>query len=147
MKIYLCKQSDAPMFGHDTTTIAAFLHKEHAERYCEVQETMQDQPSCYSFYVNEMDVQETYNMDLIVRDYFCFVCDTEDDTIEEIEDQWINDPEETYRKVGDDTFVDVQDWGNNCYHIEAYSVNNFQEAKDLAIQKWSELKHESKQNK
>lgn len=146
MKIYLCHQSDAPMFGDDTTTVAAFLHKEHAERYCEIHEAMEE-PNTYCFYVTEMDVQETYNMNLIVRDYFCFVCDTEDDSVEAIEDHWINNPEETYRKVGDDTFIDIQDWGDDTQHIAAYSVNNFEEAKDLAIQKWRELKHGSKQNK
>ncbi|MBQ8044607.1 MAG: hypothetical protein IJ272_10785 [Clostridia bacterium] len=146
MKIYLCKQSDAPMFGDDITVIGAFLHKEHAERYCEVQEAMEDQPNCYSFYVDEIEVQETYNMDIVVRDYFCFVCDTEDDTIEEIEDHWCNFPDEIYKKVGDDTFIDVQDWEDGTYHIQSYSVNSFEEARNLAIQKWSELKNENNKN-
>ena len=146
MKIYLCKQSDAPMFGDDITVVAAFLHKEHAEKYCEIHEAMEEPEGCYSFYVDEIDVQETYNMNLVVRDYYCFACDTEDSTIEEIEDHWCNSPEETYKKVGNDAFLDVQDWGDNTYHIIAYSVNNFEEAKSLAIQKWSELKNENNKN-
>lgn len=141
MKIYLCKQSDAPMFGDDITVLAAFLHREHAERYCEVQSAMEDQPDCYSFYTEEMEVQETYNMDLAVRDYYCFVCDTENSTIQDIESSWHNDPDETYKKVGDDTFIDVQDWGDGTYHIESYSINSFEEARNLAIQKWSEIKN------
>jgi hypothetical protein len=146
MKIYLCKQSDAPMFGDDVTVIGAFLHKEHAERYCEVQEAMEDQPSCYSFYVDEIEVQETYNMDIVVRDYYCFVCDTQCSTIQDIENSWHNDEQEIYRKVGDDTFVETQDWGDGTHHIESYSINSFQEAKDLAIQKWKELKNEINTN-
>ena len=146
MKIYLCKQSDAPMFGDDVTVIGAFLHKEHAERYCEVQEAMEDQPSCYSFYVDEIEVQETYNMDIVVRDYYCFVCDTECSTIQDIESSWHNDEQEIHRRIGDDTFVETQDWGDGTYHIESYSINSFQEAKDLAIQKWKELKNEINTN-
>ena len=139
MKIYLCKQSDAPMFGDQEMIVKAFLHEEHAKKYCEIAEA-QEEPYTYSFYVEPIEVMESFDMSLKVRDYYCFVCDTECSTIQDIESSWHNDEQEIYRKVGDDTFIEIQDWGDGTYHIESYSINSFQEAKDLAIQKWKELK-------
>ena len=75
MKVYLCMQSDNPCCGSHSWVVDAFKNEADAEAFCEVQGQLDEMNS---YYVNEIDVKESYEK-TEVRPYYSYYIGFDED--------------------------------------------------------------------
>lgn len=119
----------------DTHMVALFSTREKAEKYVEVSEKIDEYGLPYWITAYTLDKCEI-SKDTQVRDYYVFgICISNDEFFGEYFDEICDLDQPTSKIYQGDTFKEANDdW------LFAYSVNSYEEAKELALDEYNKRK-------
>ena len=165
-KVYIVMGSDSPCYGHESWVCKVFTDKAMAEKYCEVHNELEEmynfyvdeneistfdlnteikQYYSYTFDTDFETLQELIKHEQISQEEVDKMSSEEiNDLVKQLnhpDQNFCNDPEELTSRIYDqDLAKDIQTYGGDkpYMHGTIYSINSYQEAKDIALKIWQE---------